>query len=116
MFSAEKRYIDRLSGRPTASVPANDIEALFQLRQQSRQGLRDFTQTLPSEESDRPQGFKLFNSVVSATLRKIVVHVLIHEIRHRARIATILRLNGLTADFHDFLISPVMGGELRPRS
>ena len=42
-----------------------------------------------------------------------MVHILMHEIRHWAQIATVLRLNGLTDEFHDFLFSPVMGGEFR---
>jgi len=36
-----------------------------------------------------------------------------HEIRHWAQIATLLRLQGLTDEFHDFLFSPVLGGEYR---
>jgi len=35
--------------------------------------------------------------------------VLMHEIRHWAQIATLLR----TDEFHDFLFSPVLGGEYR---
>lgn len=62
----------------TARVTANDIEALFQLGTQSREGRRNFMQALPSEEWDRLQ----------ATPRKIVVQVLMHEIR-RTQVATI---------------------------
>jgi uncharacterized damage-inducible protein DinB len=39
MFSAEKRYIDRLSGRSltdTSSIPNDNIETIFQFGQQSR--------------------------------------------------------------------------------
>lgn len=116
IFSAEKRYIDRLSGRAitdTNVVPVDDVDALFQFGRQSRQDLQDFIQTLPAEEWDKPQEFRLMNSLLTATPRKIVVHVLLHEIRHWAQIATILRLNGMTGEFHDFLFSPAMGGELR---
>jgi uncharacterized damage-inducible protein DinB len=45
IFSAEKRYIERLSDKPltdTASIPNDNLEALFELGQQSRQGLKDF--------------------------------------------------------------------------
>jgi len=37
-----------------------------------------------------------------------------HEIRHWAQIGTLLRLTGLKGEFHDFLFSPVLGGELKP--
>ena len=116
IFSAETRYVDRLSGRAitdTGSVPAESLDALFQLGQQSRKSLRDFIETFPAKEWDAPKEFKLMNSTLKATPRKIVVHVLMHEIRHWAQIATLLRLTGVTDDFHDFLFSPAMGGELR---
>jgi uncharacterized damage-inducible protein DinB len=110
IFSAEQRYVERLNGLPltdTANVAADDIEALFQFGRQSRHALRTFIETLPAEEWTSMKEFKLLNSTVSATPRKIVVHVLLHEIRHWAQIATILRLNGMIGEFHDFLFSPV---------
>ena len=116
MFSAEKRYVDRLSGRPltdATSIPNEDIEALFQFGQRSRKDLREFVETFPAREWDVPQDLKLMNSVLTVTPRKIVVHILLHEIRHWAQIATLFRLSGLTDDFHDFLFSPVMGGGIR---
>ncbi len=116
IFSAEKRYIERLSLRPisdTSSIPAGDIEALYRLAEQSRRELRAFIESLPAEDWDAPREFRLMNLIVTATPKKIVTHILFHEIRHWAQIATLWRLNGLKEDFHDFLFSPVMGGELR---
>ena len=116
MFSAEKRYIDRLSGRAltdTASIPNDNVEALFQFGEQSRQELKEFIETFPSQKWDVPEDHKLGNHVLTLTPRKIVVHVVLHEIRHWAQIATLLRLNGLSGEFHDFLFSPVMGGGRR---
>lgn len=114
IFSAEIRYIDRLSGRAltdTASIPNDDIEALFQFGEQSRKELRGFLETFRPEKWDVPEDHKLGNHVLTLTPRKIVVHVVLHEIRHWAQIATLLRLNGLSGEFHDFLFSPVMIGE-----
>jgi uncharacterized damage-inducible protein DinB len=111
IFSAEKRYIERLSEQPltdTASIPSDDIEALFAFGQQSRQELRRFLETFPAQEWDVPREFKLMNSLLRVTPRKIVVHVLMHESRHWAQVATLFRLQGLTGEFHDFLFSPVM--------
>jgi len=116
IFSAEKRYVERLSDRPmtdAASIPADNIEALFQFGQQSRRDLREFIEALSAEDGDAPREFKLMNSFLTATPKKIVTHVLLHEVRHWAQIGTMFRLNGLKVDFHDFLFSPVMGGELR---
>lgn len=72
VFSAEKRYVDRLLGRPitdTSFLPTGDVEALFAFGGE----------------------------------RRIVVHILLHEIRHWAQIATLLRLNGFAVEWHDFL-------------
>lgn len=117
IFSAEKRYIDRLWGRPiteTSSIPTDDIAALFQFGQLSRKCLIEFIARLPIEDWDRMQEFPLMNSTLRATHKKVVVHILMHEIRHWAQIATMLRFSGLPlGEFHDFLFSPVFGGELR---
>lgn len=117
IFTAEKRYVERLYGRPLtdpASLPSDNIEALFQFGQQSRKELTKLVEAFPAQEWDTPKDFRLLNYSVTATPRKIVIHVLMHEIRHWAQISTLLRLNGLVGEFHDFLASPVMGGKFTP--
>jgi uncharacterized damage-inducible protein DinB len=119
IFSAEKRYADRLSGRAltdTSTLPNDNIEALFEFSQQSRTALKELVETFPAQDWDVPQEHKIQNNVLTATPRKIVVHVLLHEIRYWAQIAALLRLNGLVDEFHDFLFSPVLGGGLRRES
>lgn len=113
IFSAEKRYVDRLSGRPltdAAAIPNDNLQALFQFGQQSRRDLEDLIKTFPPQEWDAMKEFKIVEHVIRATPRKIVTHVLMHEIRHWAQIATLLRLSGFAVEPHDFLFSPVMGG------
>jgi len=112
IFSAEKRYVERLSGRPltdVACIPKDSIEALFGFGQQSRKELRELL--AQGVEWDAPQDFKILDYQIKVTPKKIVTHILMHEIRHWAQIATLLRLNGVVGDFHDFLFSPAMGGE-----
>jgi len=114
IFSAEKRYVERLLGRAltdTSSVPADNLEALFQFGDESRSELKKLVEEFPAEAWDVPFEFKLMNSVLRVTPKKIIVHVLVHEMRHWAQVATLLRLNGMTGEFHDFLFSPAMGGE-----
>ncbi|HLW55380.1 MAG TPA: DinB family protein [Candidatus Angelobacter sp.] len=116
IFSAETRYVDRLSNRPltdTASVANDNIEKLFAFGRQSRESLRKFLEVFPPGNWDTPQELKIVNSSLTVTPRKIIVHTLLHEIRHWAQIATLFRLNGLKGDFHDFLFSPVLGGEIK---
>jgi len=113
IFSAEKRYIERLTGRPltdTAALPDGDLETLFDFGRRSRTELKAFLESFPAKDWDAAHQFTILNRAFSATPRKIVIHVLTHEIRHWAQIATLLRLNGLAGDCHDFLFSPVLDG------
>lgn len=114
IFSAEKRYVERLTGQALtdpASIPNKDIDALFEFSRQSRRKLKRLIETFPAQEWDVPKEFKILDFVIRATPRKIVVHILMHEIRHWAQLATLFRLNGYKVEFHDFLFSPVLGGE-----
>ena len=109
-------------GRPltdTATIPSDNVEGLFQFSQLSRKELREFVAAFPAEGLDVPEDHKMGKNILTASPRKIVVHILLHETRHWAQIATLLRLNDLALNgfvdgFHDFLFSPVMGGGLRP--
>ena len=116
IFSAEKRYVERLSDQPltdTASLSTENIEALFKFGQESRKALREFIERLPAQQWDAPRDYVMANHPIRATPKKFIIHVLLHEIRHWAQIATLLRQNGLKGDFHDFLFSPVLGGDGR---
>lgn len=114
IFSAEKRYIDRLSDRPLtdpASIPSDTVDGLFEFSQRSRKDLREFIDTFPTQKWDAMMEFDFMGGILHATPKKIVTHVLLHETRHWAQIATLLRLNGLKDEIHDFIFSPVFGGE-----
>jgi len=116
IFSAEKRYVERLAGREmtdTSTIPNDDLETLFQFGRQSRKEFREFLTSFPNDHWDVPQEQKLGNSVLTLTPRKIVTHIALHEIRHWAQITTMLRMNGIKDDFHDFLFSPALGGSIR---
>lgn len=116
IFSAEKRYVERLSDLPltdTSTVLAEKIDEVFRFGTESRRHLREFIAAFPHDQWDVPLEFKIVNSSISATPRKFIMHVVLHEVRHWAQVATFLRLNGLPGDFHDFLFSPVMGGEIK---
>jgi uncharacterized damage-inducible protein DinB len=118
IFSAERRYVERLAGgslTDTSAVPIDSVDALFQFGQHSRKDLRQLVETFPANEWDAPHDFTVLNYSLRATPRKIVIHILMHEIRHWAQIATCLRLNGLVGPFHDFLFSPVLGDAFRTR-
>jgi uncharacterized damage-inducible protein DinB len=113
IFSAEKRYVERILNQPltdTSAMPVDKIELLFDFGRLSRKHLKEFMTSFPAKEWDVPMVFMILNYKTTATPRKIITHVLMHEIRHWAQIGTMLRLDGIVDDFHDFLASPVMGG------
>ena len=64
------------------TIPADNLQALFQFGQQSRRELREFVEALTVEGGHTPREFKLMNSSLTATPKKIVTHVLLHEVRH----------------------------------
>ncbi|MBV8729306.1 MAG: DinB family protein, partial [Acidobacteriia bacterium] len=112
IFSAEKRYVERLTNRPItdpATISISNIEALFQFGEQSRREFRQFLEVLPDGCADVPLELNILNRPLTVTPRKVVIHVLLHEVRHWAQIATLLRLNGQKVELHDFLFSSVLG-------
>jgi uncharacterized damage-inducible protein DinB len=113
IFIAEKHHVDRLSHRSitdTAAIAGNNIESLFAFGRRSRHDLKTFVESLPAKDWDIPREFRIMDKPLSVTPRKFILHILMHEIRHWAQIATILRLNGLPGGFADFLFSPLMAG------
>ena len=117
IFSAERRYVDRLSGRApssTTEMPVDAVEPLFLEGECSRRALVEWIDGCPPGDWDEMREYQVLTYRLTATPRKIVSHVLLHETRHWAQVATLLRLSGARFGFRDFLASPVLGGELRP--
>jgi uncharacterized damage-inducible protein DinB len=109
IFSAETRYVERIMGRPlsdTSLVPADDSDALFRFGRESRAALRRAVSSLSSDQLDAPQEYVIVDVTRRLTPRKVLVHVVLHEIRHWAQIATLLRLQGMKVEQHDFLLAP----------
>src|SRR5258707_815405 len=61
IFSAEKRYVERLNSQPLTDVTAlpNDLEALFEFSQQSRRAFTQLLEEFPAGEWDTPRDFKI---------------------------------------------------------
>lgn len=111
IFSAETRYVERMKDQPlsdTSRIPSDDIDALFAFGRQSRAALLDFVATVSPDDLDVARELTIVDKTLRLTPRKILVHVVLHEVRHWAQIATLLRFQGMSVAFHDFLMSPVM--------
>ena len=113
VFSAELRYVQRLKNMPLTDVTAldsTDLTLLDKLSDDARQSLKRLIADVPEEDWDSPREFIILNFRVVTTPKKIVFHVLMHEIRHWAQIGTLCRVSGHAPEFQDFLASPVWGG------
>ena len=82
-------------------------------REEHQEGCATFIESFSTPSWDIQRDLEFVGWSLKATAKKIIIHVLTHEIRHWAQIATVFRLNGFKGDFHDFIFSPVLGGEFR---
>jgi len=114
VFSAEHRYAQRVRGESLADlshVPSDDVGALFAAGDAARDRLVELLRTFPEDRWSTPCDYEILQHRITVPPKKIVVHVLMHEIRHWAQIATLCRLSGYAPDFQDFLASPVWSTE-----
>ena len=105
-------FAERLGDRPVTEwwkVPANDAGALFRFGTEAKQALRAFIESNPDWTRIfdlRASGFS-----VQPTVRKAVVHTIVHEIRHWAQISALVRQHGMEppAD-QDLILSRAFDG------
>ena len=110
IFSAEKRYVERCLKAPltdTATIPADDVDALFAFGLESRRALRELLASFPDTEwnASREMSFGTHTRIV--TCRKMILQAITHELRHWAQIAAFLRQAGYKPGFHDVIASPL---------
>jgi len=110
IFGTEKRYIQRMTGQPITpinQIPKDTAEELFDFGVESRMAMRDYVQDV--KDWGRTFEFQVLDIHVKASVRKFILHMLIHEIRHWAQLAVYLRLGGYEElGSHDFLESDAM--------
>ena len=111
IFAVELRYAERLLGEPVSSydsLPADNLDVIFGIGVEARRKLVGFLETGP--DLDRVLTFETLTAGArSASARKVVIHSIVHGIRHWAQIATVLRERGYPAQwFHDILLSDAL--------
>jgi uncharacterized damage-inducible protein DinB len=87
IFGAERRYVQRLTNQPLTDyndVPSEDLDALFAIGDEGRRSLVSLLRTYPPDQWDTPRDFVILAFKMTATPKKVVLHVLMHEIRHWA--------------------------------
>ena len=112
IFGPELRYVERLRGRPVTEYrdePTDRASGIFAFGHHSRDALREFVQQAQPDDWGRTLEFNLGQHQMGASARKLILHVLMHEIRHWAQIARVMREHGLPPPGgHDLLLSSAL--------
>jgi uncharacterized damage-inducible protein DinB len=113
IFAVELRYAERLKGLPITAyetLPTGSVAKLFATGDRARTMYRDYLATVTDEDLASVIEFPTRTAgIVRASKRKIVVHALLHSVRHWAQLATALREAGYPTDWgKDFLYTEVM--------
>jgi uncharacterized damage-inducible protein DinB len=95
-------------------LPTDQAEALFRFGQSARNAMRSFTDGASQEEWERIHEVEARGFQITGSARKLVSHILVHEIRHWAQIAMAVRQHNLAPPGdHDLLFSESFGPLVR---
>ena len=109
VFLAERRQLQRLRGeRPVNStgLTGNNAAPLFDYGASVRRELEHYVSELDEDVAGQMRTFEVGDRQWPMTSRKLLFHILLHEIRHWAQIALALRIAGFDPPGdHDLLFS-----------
>jgi uncharacterized damage-inducible protein DinB len=111
IFLIERRHLQRLQSQPVVEqtgLTGNNAAPLFDYGASVRRELDQYAANL-SDDPDEVRTFDIRGVQMPLTTRKLLFHVLLHEIRHWAQIATAVRLAGFEPPGdHDLLFSAAL--------
>jgi uncharacterized damage-inducible protein DinB len=112
-FTVELRSAQRLLGEPMtpdSQLQRQSIDDLFAIAANAHQKLRRFLATASPQSIEQLRTFPSATlGEFTATSKKLLLHAIIHAVRHWAQVARILRENGQPTDFsHDVLFSKAL--------
>ena len=112
IFIVERRHLQRLRQEPlsdSTGLSAQNAPPLFDYGASVRRELESFVETLDEDQADEMRTFDVQNQQWPMTPRKLLFHILLHEIRHWAQIALAVRLAGFEPPGqHDLFYSRAM--------
>jgi uncharacterized damage-inducible protein DinB len=112
IFGPERRYVQRLLNEPLTEYrdrPSTHINEVFGFGLEARKLMRDFVRTAKPEDWTRVVELNIAGHTRRASVRKIVLHALMHEVRHWAQVARIMRDRGFAPPGgHDLLTSSAL--------
>jgi uncharacterized damage-inducible protein DinB len=112
IFLVERRHLQRLTGLPLAQstgLTGNNAPPLFDYGSSVRREFEQFVADLDSDLADEVRPLEVRERHWLMTPRKLLFHILIHEIRHWAQIALAVRTAGFEPPGdHDLFFSPAL--------
>lgn len=97
IFLVERRHLQRLTGDPlseSTGLTGNNAAPLFDYGASVRRELEQYVAELDEGEADQVRTFEVRERQWAMTPRKLLFHILLHEIRHWAQIALAVRQSG----------------------
>jgi len=97
IFLVERRHLQRLTGdrlSDSTGLTANNVPPLFDYGASVRRELEQYVGELDDDVADQVRTFEVREQQWPMTPRKLLFHILVHEIRHWAQIALAVRLAG----------------------
>ena len=109
IFLVEQRHLQRLRGEPVAErtgLTGNNAPPLFDYGASIRRELEQFVAELDEDQANEVRTLQVRQQDWLMTPRKLLFHILIHEVRHWAQIALALRISGIAPPGdHDLFFS-----------
>lgn len=99
IFLVEVRHTHRLQGKelPTETgITHGDTDALFRYAARGREAVHRYVPTLSPADLNKPRDVVVASGTYPLSPRKLLFHMALHEVRHWAQIASVLRMAGFT--------------------
>jgi uncharacterized damage-inducible protein DinB len=97
IFLVEQRHLQRLTQQRVSSatgLTGSNVAPLFNYGASVRRELEQYVADLNADVADEIRSFDVRDQQWSASSRKLLFHILVHEIRHWAQVALAVRLAG----------------------
>ena len=112
IFLVERRHLQRLRGETLADrtgLTGNNAPPLFDYGASVRRELEQYVRELDEDDAAQIRTFEVRDQQWPMSARKLLFHILMHEIRHWAQIALAVRLAGLEPPGdHDLFFSQAL--------
>lgn len=112
IFGPELRYVQRVRGEPLTEYrdrPCHHIDELFGFGLETRKEMRSFVRNAQPADWDAVHEFEIAGHHFRGSTRKLILHALLHEVRHWAQVARVVRERGFAPPGgHDLITSAAL--------